>query len=251
MFALLSPRLWMLVGLGVALVAAFFAGVKVESKWRDAALLEQRQKYDKEVDAVRAKERQVQEETAKTLEGERTKNQALSVQIQQAMKQAEIRDGAIQVKCRRPSPARPAALQVRSETTGPKLSGPGALNSPVTPAQPGEVAATATADGGAGSGNPLSSVDTQSEANDDTNGVSMDERIFFASFIGLYNTAITREPERLPQTSGGAHGGDPAASPVSGRDIIENLDENGKRFAECREKLKAWQNWARKLDLAR
>jgi hypothetical protein len=79
----------------------------------------------------------------------------------------------------------------------------------------------------------------------------MDDRIFFASFIGLYNTAITRQSERLPQTPSGAHGGDPAASPVSGRDIIENLDENGKRFAECREKLKAWQNWARTLDLAR
>ena len=79
----------------------------------------------------------------------------------------------------------------------------------------------------------------------------MDDRIFFASFIGLYNTAITRQPERLPQTPGGAHGGDTATSPVSGRDIIENLDENGKRFAECREKLKAWQNWARTLDLAK
>ena len=67
----------------------------------------------------------------------------------------------------------------------------------------------------------------------------------------LYNTAITRQPERLPQAAGRADGGDSAASPVSGRDIIENLDENGKRFADCREKLKAWQNSARKLDLAR
>jgi hypothetical protein len=79
----------------------------------------------------------------------------------------------------------------------------------------------------------------------------MDDRIFYAGFIGLYNTAITRQPERLPQAAGGADGGDSTASPVSGRDIIENLDENGKRFSDCREKLKAWQNWARKLDLVR
>ncbi|HTS55793.1 MAG TPA: hypothetical protein VMH26_21195 [Burkholderiales bacterium] len=250
MFAL-SPRVWMLVGLGVALVAAFFAGVKVESKWRDAALLEQRQKYDKEVDAVRAKERQVQEQTAKALEDERTKNQALSVQIQQAMKQAEMRGGAIQVKCPKPAPPRPAAVQVKADTTGPKLSGPDASNSPTMPAQPENLTAAAT-DGGASSSPSLAPVGNPTEGNDDdTTGVSMDDRIFFASFIGLYNTAITRQPERLPQASGGAHGGDTAASPVSGRDIIENLDENGKRFAECREKLKAWQNWARTLDLAK
>lgn len=251
MFAFLSPRMWILVGVGVALVAAFFAGVKVESKWRDAALLEQRQKYDKEVDALRAKERQVQEQTAKALEDERTKNQALSVQIQQAMKQAEMRGGAIQVKCPKPSPARPAALQIRTEATRPKLSLPDAPNPPTTAARPGNLTAAAT-DAGASSNTSLSPAGNPTEGNDDdTTGVSMDDRIFFASFIGLYNTAITREPERLPQTSGGAHGGDPSASPVSGRDIIENLDENGKRFAECREKLKAWQNWARKLELAR
>ena len=79
----------------------------------------------------------------------------------------------------------------------------------------------------------------------------MDDRIFYASFIGLYNTAITRQPERLPQAAGGADGGDSTASPVSGRDIIENLVENGKRFSDCRVKLMALQNWARKLDLAR
>jgi len=41
MFSFLSPRLWMLIGLGVALLAAFLAGVKVESNRRDAALLAQ------------------------------------------------------------------------------------------------------------------------------------------------------------------------------------------------------------------
>ena len=250
MFSFLSPRLWMLIGLGVALLAAFLAGVKVESNRRDAALLAQQQKYQKEVDALREKERLVQEQTAKALEEERNKNQELSVQIQQAMKQAEARGTAIQVrtKCPAPAPARPAALPVRAETSG---ASAGAVSSVPTPSASGPVASAAAAESGTAPSSLLNSVDSQAEASDVTTRVSMDDRIFYASFIGLYNTAITRQPERLPQAAGRADGGDSAASPVSGRDIIENLDENGKRFAECREKLKAWQNWARKLDLAR
>ena len=111
MFSFLSPRLWMLIGLGVALLAAFLAGVKVESNRRDAALLAQQQKYQKEVDALREKERLVQEQTAKALEEERNKNQALSAQIQQAMKQVESRGPTIQVRTKCPAPA-PARLVV-------------------------------------------------------------------------------------------------------------------------------------------
>ena len=80
MFSVLSPRLWMLIGFGVALLAAFLAGVKVESNRRDAALLAQQQKYQKEVDALREKERLVQEQIAKALEGERNRNQQLSAE---------------------------------------------------------------------------------------------------------------------------------------------------------------------------
>jgi hypothetical protein len=250
MFSFLSPRLWMLIGLGVALLAAFLAGVKVESNRRDAALLAQQQKYQKEVDALREKERLVQEQTVKALEEERNKNQALSTQIQQAMKQAEVRGGAIQVrmKCPAQRPARPAVLSVRAET-GP--SDAGAASSMPPPGASGPVASAAAADSGTAPSSLLNSADPQPEASDVTTRVSIDDRIFYAGFIGLYNTAITRQPERLPQAAGRADGGDSAATPVSGRDIIENLDENGKRFADCREKLKAWQNWARKLDLAR
>src|SRR5262245_53772322 len=244
MFSLLSPRLWMLIGLGVALLAAFLAGVKVESNRRDAALLAQQQKYQKEVDALREKERQVQEQTAKALEEERNRNQELSAQIQQAMKQADTRGPAIQVrtKCPAPAPARPAVLPVRAEasTAGAVSSAP-ASSAPVAAAT---AAATAPS-------SPLNTADPQLEASDVTTRVSMDDRIFYASFVGLYNTAITRQPERLPQATGGVDGGDSAASPVSGRDIIENLDENGKRFADRRENQKAWQNRARKRDLAR
>jgi len=246
MFSFLSPRLWMLIGLGVALLAAFLAGVKVESNRRDAALLAQQQKYQKEVDALREKERLVQEQTAKALEEERNKNQALSAQIQQAMKQVESRGPTIQVrtKCPAPAPARPAVLPLRAETNA-----AGAVSSAPAPGASGAVA-SATESGTVPS-SLLSSADPQPEASDVTTRVSMDDRIFYAGFIGLYNTAITREPERLPQAARRADGGDSTTSPVSGRDIIENLDENGKRFADCREKLKAWQNWARKLDLAR
>ena len=245
MFSFLSPRLWMLIGLGVALLAAFLAGVKVESNRRDAALLAQQQKYQKEVDALREKERLVQEQTAKALEEERNRNQELSAQIQQAMRQAESRAPAIQVRTKCPAPARPAVLPVRAETNS-----AGAVSSTPASSATGTVASAAT-DNAAAPSSPLNSADPQLEASDVTTRVSMDDRIFYASFIGLYNTAITRQPERLPQAAGRADGGDSAASPVSGRDIIENLDENGKRFSDCREKLKAWQNWARKLDLAR
>jgi len=244
MFSFLSPRLWMLIGLGVALLAAFLAGVKVESNRRDAALLAQQQKYQKEVDALREKERLVQEQTAKALEEERNRNQELSAQIQQAMKQAESRGPAIQVRTKCPAPVRPAVLPVRAETNA------GAVSSTPVSSATGTVASAAT-DSAAAPSSPLNSADPQLEASDVTTRVSMDDRIFYASFIRLYNTAITRQSERLPQTAGRADGGDSAASPVSGRDIVENLDENGKRFSDCREKLKAWQNWARKLDLAR
>ena len=192
----------------------------------------------------------MQEQTAKALEEERNKNQALSTQIQQAMKQAEVRGGAIQVrmKCPAPPPARPTVLPVRAET-GP--SGAGAASPMPPPGASAPVVSAAAADSSTAPSSLLNSADPQPEASDVTTRVSIDDRIFYAGFIGLYNTAITRQPERLPQAAGRADGGDPAASPVSGRDIIENLDENGKRFADCREKLKAWQNWARKLDLAR
>jgi hypothetical protein len=248
MFSFLSPRLWMLIGFGVALLAAFLAGVKVESNRRDAALLAQQQKYQKEVDALREKERLVQEQTAKALEEERNKNQELSAQIQQAMKQVESRGPAIQVRTKCPAPPRPAVLPIRAETSPAATSAAGSAS---TPGASGPVASAAAVESGTAPPSLLNSADPQPEASDVTTRVSMDDRIFYASFIGLYNTAITRQPERLPQAAGRADGRDSAASPVSGRDIIENLDENGKRFADCREKLKAWQNWARKLDLAR
>ena len=72
----------------------------------------------------------------------------------------------------------------------------------------------------------------------------MDDPVFQSDFIGLYNAAIARDAKGLPATAGRAHGGDSPAASVSGRDIIGNLDENGKRFADCREKLMAWQTWA-------
>src|SRR5262245_10278030 len=154
MFSFLSPRLWMLIGLGVALLAAFLAGVKVESNRRDAALLAQQQKYQKEVDALRQKERLVQEETAKALDAERNKNQELSARIEQAMKQAESRGGAIQVRTRCPAPAsRPAVLPVRAETstTTAASSGPaGAVSGPV---------ASAATENGAASSPSLNSAD--------------------------------------------------------------------------------------------
>src|SRR5262245_6505456 len=139
MFSFLSPRLWMLIGLGVALLAAFLAGVKVESNRRDAALLAQQQKYQKEVDALREKERLVQEQTAKALDEERNKNQELSAQIQQAMKQAESRGPAIQVKtkCAAPPVARPAVLPVRAETN------PSGAPTTAAPSSSGPVASAA------------------------------------------------------------------------------------------------------------
>ena len=98
---------------------------------------------------------------------------------------------------------------------------------------------------------PPRSVQRKRRAENETVDIALDDHIFYADFVGLYNAAATRQPERLPQTAGGPDGGSAAAGSVSGRDIIDNVDENGKRFAECREKLKAWQNWARKMDLAK
>ena len=59
MFAFLSPRLWALIGVGAALVAAFFAGVKVESNQRDAALLKAKEAYDRQLEVEHRQQRQI------------------------------------------------------------------------------------------------------------------------------------------------------------------------------------------------
>lgn len=209
MFSFLSPRMWILIGFGVALLTAFLAGVKVESNRRDAALLAQQQKYQKEVDALREKERLVQEQTAKALEEERNRNQQLSAQIQQVMKQADTRGPVIQVRTKCPAAAaRPAALPLKVET-----STAGAVSSAPASNAPGAAAATASA---TAPSSPLNTADPQPEASDVITRVSMDDRIFYASFVGLYNTAITRQPERLPQATGRVDGEIPQAVPLAG-----------------------------------
>ena len=248
MFAFLNPRVLMVIGVVAALIAAFFSGVKFERGQNAEAELRQKQAYEAEVAKVREKLREVEEQTAKALDAEKKKNEDLSGKIQQAMKDLELkRVSGIKVNCPRPSPVRVPVMQVKADAGGP-TSGP---STPPLPSQPAQVATGPSTEPGAGSTTPISSTETQAETEDETIDVALDDRIFFADFIGLYNAAATRQPERLPQAPGRTDGGSAGAGPVSGRDIIDNVDENGKRFSECREKLRAWQNWARKMDLAK
>jgi len=242
MFALLSPRLWMLVGLAVALVAAFLAGVKTESNRRDAQLLKQERAYQEQLAALRDTQEKVQEQISRALDTERTRNQDLSLELQQAIGRVDAQHNAIKVNCTPKGSNRPAVI-LANGTSPPK--------DPVLPAQqPGQAIALPGSSAGSDVTTPVSAPVPASEATDETVDVSLDDPIFYADFIRLYNVAVTRQPEGLSQGTAGAHGGDPPAGPASGRDLIDNVDENGKRFAECREKLKSWQAWARGVGLA-
>ena len=239
MFAFLSPRLWMLVGFAVALAAAFVAGVKTESDRRDAQLLQQERAYQAELAALRDTQQKVQEQISSSLEAERTRNQDLSLQLQHAMSRVDAQSGAIKVSCKPSGTNRPAAILVNA--------GPPPREAMPALRPPGPAAAAPDSRAGIDATTP---VNPANEDADETVDVSLDDPIFYADFIRLYNVALTRQPEGLSQSAGGAHGGDPPAGPASGRDLIDNADENGKRFAECREKLKSWQAWARGVGLA-
>jgi hypothetical protein len=248
MFALLNPRVLMVIGVIAALIAAFFSGVKFERGQNAEVELKKKQAYEAEVAKVREKLRDVEEQTAKALEAEKKKNEDLSGKIQQAMKDLELkRVSGIKVNCPRPSPVRVPVVQTKADAGGPKP----VPSTPPVSSQPAQAARGPSMEAAAGSTTPISSTEAQAETEDETIDVALDDRIFYTDFIGLYNAAATRQPERLPQAPGRTDGGSAGTGPVSGRDIIDNVDENGKRFAECREKLKAWQNWARKMDLAK
>jgi hypothetical protein len=236
----------MLIGVIAALIAAFFSGVKFERGQNAEVELKKKAAYEAEVAQVREKSRAVEEQTARTLEAEQKKNQELSGRIEQTMKELDAkRVSGIKVNCPRSPPAHPPLLQVKAGQDAPHAP----VGSSSSADQPGKVATGPSMDAVAGQTTPISS--TEAETENETVDIALDDHIFYADFVGLYNAAATRQPERLPQTPGGPDGGSAAASAVSGRDIIDNVDENGKRFAECREKLKAWQNWARKMDLAK
>jgi hypothetical protein len=246
MFAFLNPRVLMLIGVIAALVAAFFAGVKFERGKNAEVELKKKAAYEAEVAQVREKSRAVEEQTARALEAEQRKSQELSGRIAQAMKDLDARRvSGIKVSCPRSSPARPVLLQVKAGQDTPNAPS-GSSNGD----KPGQVATGPSMEAVAHQTTPISSTEAEMEE-DETIDIALDDRIFHADFVGLYNAAATRQPERLPETPGRPDGGSAGAGPVSGRDIIDNVDENGKRFAECREKLKAWQNWARKMDLAK
>jgi len=236
----------MLIGVIAALIAAFFFGVKFERGQNAEAELKKKAAYEAEVAQVREKSRVVEEQTARALEAEQKKSQELSARIAQQMKEMDAkRVSGIKVNCPRPAPAHPAPLQVKAVQEAPHTP----AGSSGSADMPGQVGA-ASMDAAAGQTTPISSTEAETEE-DETIDIALDDHIFHADFVGLYNAAATRQPERLPEATGRPDGGSAGASPVSGRDIIDNVDENGKRFAECREKLKAWQNWARKMDLAK
>ena len=246
MFAFLSPRVLMLIGVIAALIGAFFTGVKFERGQNAEVELKKKAAYEAEVAQVRDKSRAVEEQTARALEAEQKKSQELSGRIEQTMKELDARRvSGIKVNCPRATPAR-ALLLVKTVPDARQASSASSTNSP---GQPGQVASAASMNAVADQATPISS--TEAETENETVDIALDDHIFYADFVGLYNAAATRQPERLSQAPGGPDGGSAAAGSVSGRDIIDNVDENGKRFAECREKLKAWQNWARKMDLAK
>jgi len=253
MFAFLSPRVLMLVGVIAALIGAFFTGVKFERGQNAEVELKKKAAYEAEVAQVRDKSRAVEEQTARALEAEQKKSQELSGRIERTMKELDARRvSGIKVNCPRSTPARALLLvkTVPDARPGSSASSPASSTSSTnSPGQPGQVASAASMNTVADQATPISS--TEAETENETVDIALDDHIFYADFVGLYNAAATRQPERLSQAPGGPDGGSAAASSVSGRDIIDNVDENGKRFAECREKLKAWQNWARKMDLAK
>jgi len=234
----------MLIGVIAALIAAFFFGVKFERGQNAEAELKKKAAYEAEVAQVREKSRVVEEQTARALEAEQKKSQELSARIAQQMKEMDAkRVSGIKVNCPRPAPAPLQVKAVQEAPHAPSGSSSGAD-------MPGQVATGPSMDAVAGQTTSISSTAAETEE-DETIDIALDDHIFHADFVGLYNAAATRQPERLPEATGRPDGGSAGASPVSGRDIIDNVDENGKRFAECREKLKAWQNWARKMDLAK
>ena len=247
MFAFLSPRVLMLIGVIAALIAAFFFGVKFERGQNAEAELKKKAAYEAEVAQVREKSRAVEEQTARALETEQKKNAELSGRIAQQMKEMDAkRVSGIKVNCPKPAAAHPAPLQVKAVQEAPHAP----TGSSSSADMPGQVATGPSMDAAAGQTTPISSTEAEMQE-DEKVDIALDDHIFYADFVGLYNAAATRQPERLPETTGRPDGGSAGAGPVSGRDIIDNVDENGKRFAECREKLKAWQNWARKMDLAK
>jgi hypothetical protein len=247
MFAFLSPRVLMLIGVIAALIGAFFFGVKFERGQYAEAELKKKAAYEAEVAQVREKSRAVEEQTARALEAEQKKSQELSGRIAQAMKELDAKHASgIKVNCPRPAPAHPAPLQVKAMQEAPHAPSGSSSSADM----PGQVATGPSMDAAAGQTTPISSTEAEMQE-DEKVDIALDDHIFYADFVGLYNAAATRQPERLPETAGRSDGGSAAAGSVSGRDIIDNVDENGKRFAECREKLKAWQNWARKMDLAK
>ena len=74
MFAFLSPRVLMLIGVIAALIAAFFFGVKFERGQNAEVELKKKAAYEAEVAQVREKSRAVEEQTARALEAEQKKN---------------------------------------------------------------------------------------------------------------------------------------------------------------------------------
>jgi len=234
----------MLIGVIAALIAAFFFGVKFERGQNAEAELKKKAAYEAEVAQVREKSRAVEEQTARALETEQKKNAELSGRIAQQMKEMDAkRVSGIKVNCPRPAPAPLQVKAVQEVPHAPSGSSSGAD-------MPGQVATGPSMDAVAGQTTSISSTEAETEE-DETIDIALGDHIFHADFVGLYNAAATRQPERLPETACRSDGGSAGAGSVSGRDIIDNVDENGKRFAECREKLKAWQNWARKMDLAK
>lgn len=212
--AVLAARYWKLALALAAIVAAFLAGVKVESNAREAQLATQERAFAEAFRQQAAKSRQIAQQLSMELNDAQSQRELDAVAYRKALQDSR-RSGKALAVCPEPSPrpASPRPPLASAQARMPVPTSPPAQRALEPPGPPDEA-----------SGEPR----------------------FTGEFARLYDLALsigrvpgTGDPEPADAAAEGA-------GTVDAETVLDVHGENAAAWAECRTRLKGWQDLARR-----